>query len=95
MKNLVREKKIFAPKAYSSSPNLNKLSSYKPTSPTMDHPIGTKATKRATKAKSKAKSSNFLDLKGMEEIIKTKTKTLENLACAKHEINKVKIKGSR
>ena len=62
---------------------------------TMDHPIGTKATKRATKAKSKAKSSNFLDLKGMEEIIKTKTKTLENLACAKHEINKVKIKGSQ
>lgn len=90
MKNLVREKKIFAPRAYSSSPNLNKLSSYKPTSPTMDHPIGTNVAKRSTKEK--AKSSDVVDHTAMEEFLKTKGKTLKDRACVKHECNRLRDK---
>ncbi|KAJ1405234.1 hypothetical protein SESBI_25998 [Sesbania bispinosa] len=52
----------------------------------MDRPIGTKAAKRIAKEK----SSNVVDLTGMEEVLKTKTKALEDMARAKHERKKLR-----
>ncbi|KAJ1418068.1 No apical meristem-associated, C-terminal domain [Sesbania bispinosa] len=78
--------KVSASGEYSSSSNADTPSSYEPTSPTMDRPIGTKAAKRIAKEK----SSNVVDLTGMEEVLKTKTKALEDMVRAKHERNRLR-----
>ncbi|KAL5187502.1 Glutathione S-transferase T2 [Glycine soja] len=86
--------KVFSYGDYSSSSNLDAPSSYEPTSPTMEHPVGAKATKRKAKEKDKdkEKSSDVVDLTTMGDIIKTKVKAIEDLACARQHHNKLKEK---